>query len=149
MALQSRLGAGRGGRVMSYTNYALLMATVLLVLISAHVKSAKLHEEPQLSNVAIDKAERDNNNNNNKNNNDDSNNNNNNEFVKEHVKDAAAIHPYHQHVHGQHKPHLHHVSQLNNRRAYHSKYSIEQLLHMHVTPKVSNDIDMDPCKAGE
>lgn len=140
MALQSRLGAGRGGRVMSYTNYALLMATVLLVLISAHVKSAKLHEEPQLSNVAIDKAER---------NDDDSNNSNNNEFIKEHVKDAAVTHPYHQHVHGQHKPHLHHMSHLSNRRAYHSKYSIEQLLHMHVTPKVSNDIDMDPCKAGE
>ncbi|EDW13989.1 dorsal-ventral patterning protein tolloid [Drosophila mojavensis] len=139
MALQSRLGAGRGGRVMSYTNYALLMATVLLVLISAHVKSAKLHEEPQLSNVAIDKAER---------NDDDSNNSNNNEFIKEHVKDAAVTHPYHQHVHGQHKPHLHHMSHLSNRRAYHSKYSIEQLLHMHVTPKVSNDIDMDPCKAG-
>lgn len=143
MALQSRLGAGRGGRVMSYTNYALLMATALLVLISAHVKSAKLHEEPLLTSVAIDKPERDNNNNNNDENNE------NNEFVKEHVKDAAAIHPYHQHIHGQHTPHLHHVSQLNNRRAYHSKYSIEQLLHMHVTPKVSNDIDMDPCKAGE
>ncbi|EDW66543.1 protein tolkin isoform X1 [Drosophila virilis] len=140
MALQSRLGAGRGGRVMSYTNYALLVATALLVLISAHVKSAKLHGDPlvaptSMDNVAIvEKHERDNN-----------------KYVKEYVKESAATHPYHQHGHGQHKSHLHHLHHLplqNNLRAYHSKYSIEQLLHMQVAPKVSNDIDMDPCKAG-
>ncbi|XP_064556108.1 protein tolkin isoform X1 [Drosophila montana] len=140
MALQSRLGAGRGGWVMSYTNYALLVATALLVLISAHVKSAKLHGEPlvaptSMDNVAVvDKHERDDN-----------------KYVKEFVKESGATHPYHQHGHGQHKTHLHHLHHLpllNNRRVYHSKYSIEQLLHMQVAPKVSNDIDMDPCKAG-
>ncbi|XP_017020584.1 protein tolkin [Drosophila kikkawai] len=34
------------------------------------------------------------------------------------------------------------------RRPYRSKYTIEQLMRLHVTPKVSGDIDMDPCKAG-
>ncbi|KAH8307687.1 hypothetical protein KR044_008974 [Drosophila immigrans] len=31
---------------------------------------------------------------------------------------------------------------------YHSKYTIEQLLDLQVSRKISNDIDMDPCKAG-
>lgn len=135
MALQR---GARIGRTMSYANYGLLVGTAMLVLISAHVKSAKLHEQPtdtvSMDHVAVDKLN----------------------------EDLAAPLPYQQ---PQQQPEQHgtpgHGTRLhkrvhkqpkqahNHRRAYHSKYSIEQLLHMHVTPKVSNDIDMDPCKAGE
>ncbi|KAH8382434.1 hypothetical protein KR009_003503 [Drosophila setifemur] len=34
------------------------------------------------------------------------------------------------------------------RRPYRSKYTIDELMRLQVTPKVSGDIDMDPCKAG-
>ncbi|EDV93120.1 dorsal-ventral patterning protein tolloid [Drosophila grimshawi] len=141
MASRHKLATGRISRisrisrVMSYTNYALLMATTLLVLISAHVKSAKLHEEPamdvgattSMDSIATDKHARDTD-----------------------TKATTATHPYqhHQQLHHGHKTHVHHLAPLNNRRAYHSKYSIQQLLQMRVTPKVSNDIDMDPCKSG-
>lgn len=134
MALQR---GARIGRTMSYANYGLMVGTAMLVLISAHVKSAKLHEQPtdtvSMDHVAVDK----------------------------HNEDLAAPLPYQQQQQQQqHGPpghgtrlhkRLHKQSKQahNHRRAYHSKYSIEQLLHMHVTPKVSNDIDMDPCKAGE
>ncbi|KAM8704027.1 hypothetical protein ACLKA7_008617 [Drosophila subpalustris] len=143
MALH-RFGGGRWSAVRAMsscaTNYALLMATVLLVLISAHVKSVKLVAPTSMDHVAnVDKLERDTNNMNN----------NNNANLNNNIKDSARSHPYQHHVHGQHKTHhLHHLQHLSNRRAYHSKYSIEQLLHMQVPHKVSNDIDMDPCKAG-
>lgn len=55
------------------------------------------------------------------------------------------------------REHYHHRRQFDAylgtirrlRRPYRSKYTIEQLMRLHVTPKVSGDIDMDPCKAGE
>ncbi|KAL7731092.1 hypothetical protein ACLKA6_014298 [Drosophila palustris] len=143
MALH-RFGGGRWSAVRAMsscaTNYALLMATVLLVLISAHVKSVKLVAPTSMDHVAnVDKLERDTNNMNN----------NNNANLNNNIKNSARSHPYQHHVHGQHNTHhLHHLEHLSNRRAYHSKYSIEQLLHMQVPHKVSNDIDMDPCKAG-
>lgn len=125
-------------RTMSYANYGLLVGAAMLVLISAHVKSAKLHEQPidtgnaavSMEHVAVDKQS----------------------------EDLAQLLPYQQQQqlqqqlpHGrQHKSRVKQARRVHqHRRAYHSKYSIEQLLHMHVTPKVSNDIDMDPCKAGE
>lgn len=136
------------GRTMSYANYGLLVGTAMLVLISAHVKSAKMHEQPldaaTETDTATDTGMR--------------------PIVsmdhiaigKQSVEDLAHPLPYQQQQqqqlpHGrQHKRVKQSKRQLHqHRRAYHSKYSIEQLLHMQVTPKVSNDIDMDPCKAGE
>lgn len=136
---------------MSYANYGLLVCTAMLVLISAHVKSAKMHEQPldtatdAATDAATDTGNR--------------------PSVsldhiaigKQSVEDLANPLPYQpqqqqqQLPHGrQHKRVKQSMRQLHqHRRAYHSKYSIEQLLHMQVTPKVSNDIDMDPCKAGE
>lgn len=40
---------------------------------------------------------------------------------------------------------------LNNTRTTNSKYkfTIEQLLNSHFPKKISNDFDLDPCKAGE
>lgn len=35
------------------------------------------------------------------------------------------------------------------KRAYHSRYTIQQLMHLKIKRQTSNDIDMDPCKAGE
>ena len=38
---------------------------------------------------------------------------------------------------------------VDDKRSYRSKFSIEQLLNTQFEKKVSNDIDMDPCKAGK
>ncbi|KAH8417139.1 hypothetical protein KR222_004379 [Zaprionus bogoriensis] len=147
MALQrQRPAAGRGGRMtmMSYINYALLVATAMLVLISAHAKSAKLHEQPMVASASTDHVAADKHKLGADNDSDKHNNESDNDHLSMGDAAAAAPSPYQQApVHGAHKRH-----QLSNHRAYHSKYSIEQLLHMQVTPKVSNDIDMDPCKAG-
>ncbi|XP_068152674.1 protein tolkin [Drosophila tropicalis] len=111
----------------SYTNYALLVATALLVLISAHAKSTKLNGNGEMSlsmdHVAAVSPDRP-------------------------IEETKQQHQQHHHHHRRRGTNLHLLRALRNRRAYHSKYSIEQLLHMQVMPKVSNDIDMDPCKAG-
>lgn len=43
----------------------------------------------------------------------------------------------------------HHQHQQPHRRVYRSKFTIEELLNTQFEYKTSNDIDMDPCKAGE
>ncbi|XP_053945227.1 uncharacterized protein LOC128854836 [Anastrepha ludens] len=57
----------------------------------------------------------------------------------------------------QRKLHAHHLSHnmftsplrgVSAKRYYHSKYSIEELMNMKVQHRLSDDIDMDPCKAG-
>ncbi|XP_037943329.1 transcriptional regulator ovo-like [Teleopsis dalmanni] len=56
------------------------------------------------------------------------------------------------------KHHRHHHSrnmllmssyESSTKRPYHSKFTIEELLNTKFEKKISNDIDMDPCKAGE
>ncbi|CAD7084767.1 unnamed protein product [Hermetia illucens] len=42
----------------------------------------------------------------------------------------------------------HHQHQQPHRRVYRSKFTIEELLNTQFEYKTSNDIDMDPCKAG-
>ncbi|XP_017467275.1 PREDICTED: uncharacterized protein LOC108359767 isoform X1 [Rhagoletis zephyria] len=58
---------------------------------------------------------------------------------------------------GQRKLHAHHHGHnmlpgphrgVSAKRHYHSKYTIEELLNMKVQHRLSDDIDMDPCKAG-
>ncbi|KRG00001.1 uncharacterized protein Dwil_GK27666 [Drosophila willistoni] len=123
--------AASAASMRSYTNYALLVATALLVLISAHAKSTKLNGNGEMSlsmdHVAAVSPDRP-------------------------IDETRQQHHQQHHHHHQHRrrgTNLHLLRALRNRRAYHSKYSIEQLLHMQVMPKVSNDIDMDPCKADE
>ncbi|KAH8397671.1 hypothetical protein KR215_004540 [Drosophila sulfurigaster] len=145
--LSTTLASGRGVRGMSCTtNYALFVGTVLLVLISAHVKSIKLHDkllEPPLhaskttSADHVVKLGRDNNG----------------VSPTINIEQAASSHPYQEYVHGQHYQHQHHHlqhkrKQQQHHRTYHSKYTIEQLLHLEVPRQMSNDIDMDPCKSG-
>ncbi|XP_030376137.1 dorsal-ventral patterning protein tolloid [Scaptodrosophila lebanonensis] len=174
-----RAAYGRGGGgPMSYTNYALLVATALLVLISAHAKSAKLHEPNAVAghdyvNVNADNYGGHSNTNDNDGNNNSKNNKNTNppesppsievafqSEPKAHRKKELhggrphatnhRLHPQPPHHQQQQHQHQHRLllPASEKRHSYHSKYSIEQLLHMKVTPKVSNDIDMDPCKAG-
>ncbi|XP_017142281.1 dorsal-ventral patterning protein tolloid isoform X1 [Drosophila miranda] len=148
-AVESLWMRRRHGTAMSCTNFALLMATGLLVLISAHAKSTRPSGELQpLSTDHVALAEG-------------------------HAHDQSAAHSHsHSHhpsgsdaeqqqhqlraMHHQHRQqhrdaahsHPHPNLLRNNRRTYRSKYTIEQLMRLQVTPKVSEDIDMDPCKAG-
>jgi len=141
----------------SWSNCVLLLATgLLVVLISVHAKNPRPHRglptsassSPSVDQVATGNGHR-----------------------QEHSADGAVLQrlsdpdpnpdpekdidedeglKHHHH-------HLHHRQEFDAylgtirrlRRPYRSKYTIEQLMRLHVTPKVSGDIDMDPCKAGE
>lgn len=131
----------------SYTNCALLVATGLLVLISVHAKSPR----PSGSNgdqagatlpvasadAAAPSAQRPDH--------DDLQ-----QLAgqsKEDVgsdEDARAMHHHRRRLFDEY---LGTIRRL--RRPYRSKYTIEELMRLQVSPKVSGDIDMDPCKAGE
>ncbi|XP_034126839.1 dorsal-ventral patterning protein tolloid isoform X3 [Drosophila guanche] len=144
-AVESLWMRRRHGTAMSYTNFALLMATGLLVLISAHAKSTRPSGSGELQPLSTDHVA----------------------LAERQAHAQSDPHPHthqlsgsdeeqhqlramhHQHRQ-QHRAHSHpHPNLLrNNRRTYHSKYTIEQLMRLQVTPKVSEDIDMDPCKAG-
>ncbi|XP_017846556.1 dorsal-ventral patterning protein tolloid isoform X3 [Drosophila busckii] len=124
MLLESRkrLRPGIGfniGRVLNNINFALVIATLWLIVISVHATNAQLNEGkqkiPGFKNI---------------------------ESVGEtNNRNSKRNHQLEQHFITQDK------LQRHNHRIYNSKYTIKQLLNMQKVPKLSNDIDMDPCKA--
>uniref|UniRef100_A0A6P4EUP2 Metalloendopeptidase n=1 Tax=Drosophila rhopaloa TaxID=1041015 RepID=A0A6P4EUP2_DRORH len=127
--MRRRRGTPLGG---SWTNCVLLLATgVLLVLISVQAKNPRSHRglPAPADRVTQGNAHR-----------------------REHSADEDLLQrpseedPHHHHHRQQFDAYLGTIRRL--RRPYRSKYTIEQLMRLHVTPKVSGDIDMDPCKAG-
>ncbi|XP_017085480.2 dorsal-ventral patterning protein tolloid [Drosophila eugracilis] len=127
----------------SWTNCVLILSTgLLVVLISVHAKNPRPHRglPATRDQVATENAHR-----------------------REHSVDGSVLQrlsdpekDIDSEEEGLKHHHLHHRQQFDAylgtirrlRRPYRSKYTIEQLMRLHVTPKVSGDIDMDPCKAG-
>ncbi|XP_070137463.1 protein tolkin isoform X1 [Drosophila bipectinata] len=127
----------------SYTNCALLVATGLLVLISVHAKSPRpsgtngdqvgaalpaAADAPSAQRKDHDDLQKLDG------------------QSKEDVggdEDERAMHHHRRRLFDEY---LGTIRRL--RRPYRSKYTIEELMRLQVSPKVSGDIDMDPCKAG-
>lgn len=58
---------------------------------------------------------------------------------------TQRLHRRHEQHNRQHHQHEHHTSPHSQQ----TKYTIDYLLNNNFDTRISNDIDMDPCKAGE